>query len=741
MKISTTFLILFLTFLSYAEENYSDMLANYSGREKYEKMLDIADSIYDSDDSSAFNLVRTTLKYAEENNDTELLMKSRYVQGDIHTHYGSYRKAAEEYKNSIIAAEKLQDREYLYENCKQLGGAFYYLSDYKTATIFFHKANELALSMGDDVKHAEILNKMGVVHDELEDFDKAEKYYNEALLIYQKNNRMKDIAKIYSNIAATKFNRGEYDTALSTFERALNIYKSEGEESRVAIILNNMASIEIEKKNYDKALKYLSESNELFLRYSDNYGIALNDNKFGRAYFYKKNYPLSIKYLDKSLKSAVEMEVPTLIRDNYYYKSKVDSAKRDYKSAFLNLKNFMDYEAAISSDRNQREIQEITSKYELAQKEKQNFSLIRDNEIKRLQLEKQRNINNYLIILFILIVIVSYFIHRSYVLKSKNEELLKSYSEEVDGFNKKLIEEVDNTKKELNESNEKLRTKEKESARMDKLVTLGTMVAGITHEIKNPTQVIKLSMDNIRLCMNDLALFIYDLINLSKDKNSGVEDIKNLVEKHRATKIFSDIKNLIVSNKKSVELIDQIVSSTSKITHFSRETKENLINEIINDVMVIMKNSVKYTASVKLELDPSLKPFKCNYQEISQVIINLISNARDAVKERELDPGDGLIKIRSGTESGKIFIEVSDNGSGMTDEQIEKAFEAFYTTKESGAGQGLGLSIVKNIVDIYAGFIKIKSEKNNGSVFTVYFPLKEEVPANEIINNGGTANA
>ena len=739
MRTYTAFLIVFLTFLSYAEENFSDQFADLSGRERYEKMLTVADSIYDMNDSAAYNFVNMSLEYAGKNNDTELLMKARNVHGNIYYHYGSYRKAAEEYKHSLIAAEKIQDRNYLYDNCLQLGGVFYYLSDYKTSTIFFYKADELAVSMGDDLKHADILNELGVVYDELHDFDQAEKLYNDALEIYKSRNRMSEIARTYNNLATTKFNRGEFDTALSIFEKALNIYRSEKEDKKVAIILNNMASIDIEKKNYDKALNNLNESTKIFSVFSDNYGIALNDHNLGKVYFFKRNYPLSIKYLDKSLNSAVEMEVPTLIRDNYYYKSKVDSAKGDFKAAFTNLKNYKNFEDAISSDKKQKEIQEITSKYELSQKEKQNFSLIRDNEIKRLQLEKQRNINNYLIILFVLIVAIAYFIHRSYALKSKNEELLKNYSAEIESLNRKLTEEVERTRNELNESNEKLRANEKESARMDKLVTLGTMVAGITHEIKNPTQVIKLSMDNIRLCMNDMALFIYDLIRLSKDKNSGVEDIRNLVEKHRATKIFSDIKNLIVSNKKSVELIDQIVSSTSKITHFNKETKDNLLNDIINDVIIIMKNSVKYTASIELDLDPSLKPFRCNYQEISQIIINLITNARDAVKERELDPGDGLIKIRSGKESGRIFVEVSDNGTGMTEEQIEKAFEAFYTTKESGAGQGLGLSIVKNIVDIYGGFIKIKSEKGSGTVFNVCFPVTEEFSRDEI-NNGGNSD-
>jgi len=100
-----------------------------------------------------------------------------------------------------------------------------------------------------------------------------------------------------------------------------------------------------------------------------------------------------------------------------------------------------------------------------------------------------------------------------------------------------------------------------------------------------------------------------------------------------------------------------------------------------------------------------------------------------------MNAGEGLIKIRTGVENGNIFIEVKDNGTGINQELLDKIFEAFYTTKTTGKGQGLGLSIVKSIVDIYGGFISVKSEVGEGTAFMIFFPLNKVQKPDEVTTN------
>jgi signal transduction histidine kinase len=741
MKIIIPLLLFFSIAFSGPADSLKNIISGLSGKVKYQKMIELAEIEKDSGSPEIRNLIQDVIAYAGAEDEPVLLMKSRFLMGHIQFSESNYREAGEEFKHSLILAEKLGDKGYLYENCKKMGGVFYYLSDYKTSSIFYYKALDLAKDSGEETKQADILNDIGSVYDELKDYDKAMEFYNKALIVYENQKDTLNIAKIYTNTAVCLNKKHDLKSAVKMFEKALKIYEAKNHFLYQAIVLNNIAAIEIFNKQFDSAIAKLDRANNIFKNLSDKYGIALINFNLGKVYFYKKKYDLAAKFINSSIEFADEAGTLELLRDNLSYKSKIDSASNDFRSAYKSLQKYSDLAEKISEESKQREIYEITAKNELAEKEKQNFSLVRDNEIKRLQLDKQKQINNFFFILFVLLAGVSYFAYRSYILKSRNEKMLKEYSEEIRALNARLSEEIEKTKKELNESNEKLRKTEKETARLDKLVSLGTMVAGITHEIKNPTQVIKLSMESIRLTLNDLAVFIYELIKLNRSGKKDPGEVKNLVEKHRVTKLFNDIKSLIISNKKSVELIDQIVSSTSKISRFSRETNEVLLNDIINDVLIIMKNSIKYSANILTELDPELPRFKCNYQEIAQILINLLTNARDAIEARDIS-GEGLIKIKTGIESGKIFIQVSDNGTGMSREQTEMAFEAFYTTKAEGNGQGLGLSIVKSITDLYGGLISVNSIPGEGTTFKISFPESagKNIAEENKIDNGVDEN-
>ena len=723
MKYFILILIYTALLLPHDRETMEKEISGLTGKAKIEKTVELAEMIYQDDEETAMALVDNAIQFSSSAEEPVILMKSYFTKGDIYYNTGRYREAGEEYKNSLKIAETVSNTEYLFKNCKNLGGVFYYLSDFKTASIFFYKALEIADSLQDEVKQADIYNDLGSIRDEMKDYDKAVEFYNNALEIYSKKNDELEIAKVYNNIAITLNNKKELDSALTMFEKALEIYKKNGKELNQAIILNNMGSIYIDKKNINKAINSLNISEKIFKKNSDTFGLALNEHNFGKAYFDKKDFGKAESYFISSNKRAEEMGVRFLIRDNYLNMAKLDSSRSRFKNAYNNYQKFVKLNEEILKEENKREIEEVTSKYELAQKEKQNFSLIRDNEVKRLELDKQRQINNFFIILFALLIGISYFAYRSYMLKSKNEELLREYSEEIDNFNKKLLDEIEKSKKELNESNDKLVKAEKEAARMDKLASLGTMVAGITHEIKNPTQVIKLSMDTIRLSLNDLAVFIYGLIKLCKSRKGSAEEIKKLIEKHKVKKLFNDIKHLVISNQKSVELIDNVVSSTTKISRFNRETNDNSLNEIIQDVLVIIKNSIKYSAEIKVQESEAPALLKCNYQEMAQILINLLTNARDAIEAKENFTGEGVITIATGVHDESVYIEVSDNGIGMSSEEKDKAFDQFYSTKTNGNGQGLGLYIVKTITDTYGGTIEIDSEAGEGTKFRIIFPI------------------
>jgi C4-dicarboxylate-specific signal transduction histidine kinase len=667
------------------------------------------------------------LSIAKESGDINLEANIHFENVNVLFDSVKYFESIAEYKASLKIYEELIDKPMIIKLTRDVGKSYYQLSNFNTALIFFYKSLRYADNISDEFSRAEALNDIGLVFDETKDYDKALEYLNQALDIYRSLLNMQDIAKVLNNIAIVYTHQGKRDEALKSLKKVLGIYENENLELYQAIIMNNMSDIYIDQKREKEAISYLKKAESIFKKMNDNYGLALVNHNYGRAYSDLQNHALAKKYILRSKKTFEEMGVQVMVRNNLMNLVKIDSATRNFKSAFGYLQKYNELNNVILNSDKEQKISELEKKYQLEEKEKQLFSQIRDNKLAQYNLEKQKNINYFFLVISLLSVLVIFFIYRSNKHKSAKQELLKKYSSEIETLNKKLNHEIKVTTDKLNESNAKLVNSEKDAARLDKMVSLGTLLAGITHEIKNPGQVIQLSLDNMRLSLNDLALFIYDLIKLkSSDKKNALET-KKLVKKHELNKIFNDLKSLVVSNKKSIDMIDQIVTSTAKMSYVSREYTSNSFNDIIKDVLVLVKNNIKYNAMIDLNLHPKLPLYKCNFQEIAQILFNVLSNAKDAISEKGLHSDEGIINIATKYEDKNIVLEIRDNGCGMEESQLEQAFNSFYTTKEMGKGLGLGLSIVKSIVDDYKGKITIKSKVNEGTEIRILFPTKEDV--------------
>lgn len=131
----------------------------------------------------------------------------------------------------------------------------------------------------------------------------------------------------------------------------------------------------------------------------------------------------------------------------------------------------------------------------------------------------------------------------------------------------------------------------------------------------------------------------------------------------------------------------------------------------------MFKSETKYKSIVATELS-ELPLLYANSGELSQVILNLIMNANQAIEEQ------GNIQIRTLLEDSDIVIELADDGPGISPEVIENIFDPFFTTKEAGKGTGLGLSIVNTIIESFGGKIYVESEPGHGTVFTIRLPAE-----------------
>lgn len=265
------------------------------------------------------------------------------------------------------------------------------------------------------------------------------------------------------------------------------------------------------------------------------------------------------------------------------------------------------------------------------------------------------------------------------------DALRKMYGE-IEGGKRKLGDKI----AELEEANAELRLVQKELVAAEKLASLGRLSAGIAHEIGNPLSAIR--------GYTEVMTRAVDM-----DHEMRASFLKNIQDE--VTRIDRIIRTLLdYSRPKSVSLRTLDVNEAAVKTA-----------EIINSQGVLKK------VGLRLELTPGLPLVEADPGQLSQVLINLILNARDAV-----DGGGEIVISTSADGSGEVTIAVSDTGPGISPEIRDKIFDPFFTTKEPGQGTGLGLSVSARIVETFGGRIDVKSEPGNGAAFSLVFPAAGE---------------
>ncbi len=292
------------------------------------------------------------------------------------------------------------------------------------------------------------------------------------------------------------------------------------------------------------------------------------------------------------------------------------------------------------------------------------------------------------------------------------------------------------TKAALEEKNRMLETtlKDLKAAQMqlvqsEKMAALGTLVAGIAHEINNPVNFIKSSIIGLGRDMQDLD----KLLEAFEECARNCADTRQYdrIEKIKASIDFGTLKNeipLLVDNiHQGVQRTEEIIGGLRSYSRMDDvPTKGADIHHLIDTALVILKNRCKQHITIEKQFD-SIPDLAVNPGKLIQVLVNLISNAIDAIESmNSLKKGRITIKtaIRSHKEEEAAIITISDNGAGIHPKDKAKIFDPFFTTKPVGKGTGLGLSISIGIIEEHQGRIEVNSTQGQGSTFTIVLPVR-----------------
>ncbi|MCA6058531.1 MULTISPECIES: sensor histidine kinase [Oceanospirillaceae] len=279
------------------------------------------------------------------------------------------------------------------------------------------------------------------------------------------------------------------------------------------------------------------------------------------------------------------------------------------------------------------------------------------------------------------------------------------------------------TNEQLKEVNRNLQEQQQIVVQSEKMASLGVLAAGVAHEINNPLGYIYSNFSSLVEGLQDIQRFLHhmDGIIAKGDTAESLRDgWRNALLQYDIAYLLSDYQSLALETIEGLERVKQIVADLKSFIRQDDGEKAPVdVNDCLRGALNILNNQTKYHAQVDVDYG-ELPVIQGYFGKLNQVFTNLIANANQAV------PENGLIRISSRLVDGWIEVAVSDNGHGISEENMRYLFTPFFTTKPVGEGTGLGLSISHGMVQEHGGEILVKSKPGEGSTFTVRLPVKTD---------------
>src|SRR6188472_1381095 len=286
-------------------------------------------------------------------------------------------------------------------------------------------------------------------------------------------------------------------------------------------------------------------------------------------------------------------------------------------------------------------------------------------------------------------------------LKAQNEELKKQVAIRTEELNKSLND---------------LKATQQQLIQSEKMASLGELTAGIAHEIQNPLNFVN---------------------NFSEVNEELIKELKAEAEKGNLEEVKAIAKDIEFNSEKinhHGKRADAIVKGMLQHSRSSSGQKEPTdINALTDEYLRLAYHGLRakdkaFNAEIKTDFDSKIDKINIIPQDMGRVILNLINNAFYAVDEKKKQTGgayEPTVSVSTVKEKDKVVVSVKDNGNGIPQKVLDKIFQPFFTTKPTGQGTGLGLSLSYDIVKAHSGEIKVKTKDGEGSEFVIQLPIDQ----------------
>lgn len=637
--------------------NFYDQLGNSDA--KYKILIGLG-RVYDAEKNPelAISTLERGLASDENINNINLYIDLLELLGELYQKQGNYRKSAEMYSKVLAIVDNPMGRKVLLKE-KIKSDAFFKLGQVKKnsgelveSLSNFKQAAEISINNFDSLSYSNALQEIALTYYLLQKPDSANFYFTASYAI---SNKISDTVGMIQG-------------------------------------LQGIADIYLDSGNPTQALYYYNQQLTVAQKLKNIPAITESLVKISRCYLSSGDISNASKYLNRALAIARQNNLTQSVADVYQYLAILNEGQGRYRDALEFYKMWVETRDSIYFEETGQKLAKLKILYEISQKEKENELLRQNSEIQNLQLNKTRYQTRILIL--IIIIFITLIVLLIILFRSKQKEIAKRLETEqrITDLNRELERRMI----------QEIKKQEKQQlllAQKSKLESLGTLAAGIAHEINQPLGGISMGLDNILLKVQD----------------------KSYNDEYMKEKIASLFEN--------VERIKKIIDH---IRYFSRAQKPVTFTQInINDVVnssLFMVSTQYENHGVKMEvtLDENIGSITADKYKLEQVILNLLSNAKYAVDEKGKKHANHqytkLIEIKTWQDNNQVYLSVRDNGMGIPDKIIDKIFDPFFTTKSEERGTGLGLSVSYAFIKDLLGDIKVESVEGEYTRFEISLP-------------------
>ena len=538
------------------------------------------------------------------------------------------------------------------------------------------------------------LTYIGNVYRTLNEPQKAINFYRQAMLISESNHHS-FASNLKMNIGNTFIQLNQIDSALYYLQTAQNeMLKTHPNVHPLVYI--GIGTIQTKLKNYKQAFDYYQKSLQVAEKEKTPRWISVTFRNIANLYKEQNQRDSSIYYAKKSLEIAESIadksnasltsDLLSKIYENY-----------DNKKAFDYYKKAVELRDSLTGSGNIKTIQALFAQDEERQKEAENNKIAFRNQLK----------------LYILLAVLGISLLIGFILYRNNRQKLKA--------NLILQEQKEKVESTLSQ----LKSTQTQLIQSEKLASLGELTAGIAHEIQNPLNFV-----------NNFSELSVDLVKDLKDELKRPEKDETYIDE-----LFDDLSQNQEKINHHGKRASSIVKGMLEHSRASTGVKELTdINKLADEYLRLAYHGLRakdkdFNADFKTDFEGNLPKTEVIPQDIGRVLLNLINNAFYAVHQRKQQlcegskPSQSLstytpsVSVSTKQLDNAIEIRVKDNGTGMPESVRAKVFQPFFTTKPTGQGTGLGLSLAYDIVTKgHGGTLEVESTEGVGSEFIIKLP-------------------